>query len=700
MFTININYIINKINELDNVKKIKKAYEYASKCLGDKKRRNGETIISHSLEVANILIDLNSDITSVIAAILHEVTIYSEITKEDITDVFGKEVASIISSLEKINKLEMADDSEDSAIYLRKVMVGLSEDVRVLIIKLADRLHNMRTMNDFTKEHQKKVANETLNVLVPIAHRLGINAIKSELENLCLFYLKPDVYNNILEKLNNTVDELNDYLLMMKENISNILKDSEINFEIKGRVKSVYSIYNKLSNGRKWEDIYDILALRVFVETERECYSVVGLIHSKYRPIASRFKDYIAIPKENMYQSLHTTVIGEGGKTYEIQIRTYEMDEIAEKGIASHWSYKEKGSKKVQTIMEQKLELYRNIIENSENKEDIEFSKVIQKDILTDLIYVFTPKGDVVELPKGATPIDFAYRIHSDVGDTIVGAIVNDQIVPINSELNDGDLVKIKTLATSKPNKDWINIVKTSQARNKIKAYFSKVDKDNYILNGKNIMEKAIRKRKLAISDVLSNENIKKLCNGLKLKDLDDIYFSVGSFRYTANFIINYVTENPEEDALVVKRRPTSSVYKSDILVNGKGFILTHFAKCCNPIKGDEIVGIITKTDGIAIHRSNCFNIGANKEKEIDVSWDYDVNNYYICTLILNVISEKDRLTEIVNKIVATDVSVIDTKVVGLGIYKIDIRVKDVNDVNQVIKEVEKLRYVKGAKRI
>ncbi len=470
------NYILNKIKNPDDIKDIKASYEYANSKLSGIMRKNGDTEISHCLEVANILIDLNVDKETIICAILHSVLDFNDIDEKEIVENFSLETYKIIFSLSKINNLEMVDDSESAALYLRKVMVGLSEDVRVLFIKLADRLHNMRTFDAISTERQKKVANETLSVLVPIAHRLGINSIKSELENLCLYYLKPDVYNDILEKLNATVDSLNNYLIEMQESICDLLNENEIKFEIKGRVKSVYSIYNKLSTGKKWDDIYDILALRIFVDKESDCYAVVGLIHSKFRPIPSRFKDYIAVPKENMYQSLHTTVFGPGGKFYEIQIRTYEMDEIAEKGIASHWSYKEKGTKKIQTYMEQKLEIYRSIIENSENDTDEVFNEVVGSNILGNLMYVFTPKGDVIELPEDATPIDFAYRVHSKVGDTMTGAIVNDIMVSINTPLHDGDICKILTNPNSTPSKEWLNIVKTTQAKDKIKAYFSKID--------------------------------------------------------------------------------------------------------------------------------------------------------------------------------------------------------------------------------
>ena len=597
------NYVLNKIKNPDDIKDIKASYEYANSKLSGIMRKNGDTEISHCLEVANILIDLNVDKETIICAILHSVLDFNDIDEKEIVENFSLETYKIIFSLSKINNLEMVDDSESAALYLRKVMVGLSEDVRVLFIKLADRLHNMRTFDAISTERQKKVANETLSVLVPIAHRLGINSIKSELENLCLYYLKPDVYNDILEKLNATVDSLNNYLIEMQESICDLLNENEIKFEIKGRVKSVYSIYNKLSTGKKWDDIYDILALRIFVDKESDCYAVVGLIHSKFRPIPSRFKDYIAVPKENMYQSLHTTVFGPGGKFYEIQIRTYEMDEIAEKGIASHWSYKEKGTKKIQTYMEQKLEIYRSIIENSENDTDEVFNEVVGSNILGNLMYVFTPKGDVIELPEDATPIDFAYRVHSKVGDTMTGAIVNDIMVSINTPLHDGDICKILTNPNSTPSKEWLNIVKTTQAKDKIKAYFSKIDKQNYIERGKNILEKELRKRKIPQNMVTSQENLKLILKELKLKDLDDLYFSIGSYKYTVTHIVNIII--PKEETSTIKKN-INIKSGSDILIDGKVNILTHLAKCCNPVKGDEIVGVITKNDGISVHQKNC----------------------------------------------------------------------------------------------
>ena len=691
------NYILNKIKNPDDIKDIKASYEYANSKLSGIMRKNGDTEISHCLEVANILIDLNVDKETIICAILHSVLDFNDIDEKEIIENFSLETYKIIFSLSKINNLEMVDDSESAALYLRKVMVGLSEDVRVLFIKLADRLHNMRTFDAISTERQKKVANETLSVLVPIAHRLGINSIKSELENLCLYYLKPDVYNDILEKLNATVDSLNNYLIEMQESICDLLNENEIKFEIKGRVKSVYSIYNKLSTGKKWDDIYDILALRIFVDKESDCYAVVGLIHSKFRPIPSRFKDYIAVPKENMYQSLHTTVFGPGGKFYEIQIRTYEMDEIAEKGIASHWSYKEKGTKKIQTYMEQKLEIYRSIIENSENDTDEVFNEVVGSNILGNLMYVFTPKGDVIELPEDATPIDFAYRVHSKVGDTMTGAIVNDIMVSINTPLHDGDICKILTNPNSTPSKEWLNIVKTTQAKDKIKAYFSKIDKQNYIERGKNILEKELRKRKIPQNMVTSQENLKLILKELKLKDLDDLYFSIGSYKYTVTHIVNIII--PKEETSAIKKN-INIKSGSDILIDGKVNILTHLAKCCNPIKGDEIVGVITKNDGISVHQKNCENIINSDEKMVSASWIENVHNDYICSIKITLSSNKNKLSDIIAKISIPKVYIISIETIDEINYLVKIKVEDNSYIDLVIKNVNKLRYVKDVKRV
>ena len=689
-----------RLKKRENFKEIKKAYEYALKEHTGMKRLSGDDFITHPLEVTKILMDLNVDDTTLVASLLHEVINNGNTTYEELRNLFGEDVAKIVSSVSKINKLELPDNNESSIIYLRKILVGLAEDVRVLYIKLADRLHNMRTNWAINPAKQKEKANETMTVLVPIAHRLGINSIKSELENLSLYYLKPDVYNDILEKLNNTVAELDDYLEEMKESIIELLTDAGITFEIKGRVKSVYSIYNKLNNGKEWDKIYDILALRVFVNTEAECYQVIGLIHSRFRPMPKRFKDYIASPKENMYQSLHTTVFGVEGKVFEVQVRTYEMDEIAEKGVASHWSYKEKGTKKIQNIMEQKLEMFRNVIEASASESDVDFEATVNTNIFAESIYTYTPKGDVIELPVGSTPIDFAYRIHSKVGDTTVGAIVNDQIVPLSYELQNDDVVNIRTNANATPNKDWLNIAKTNQAKNKIKAFFSKKDKEEYITKGKDILEKELRKRKLAFSDVLTNESINKITKDLKLKDLDDIYLAIGSLRYTAGYIINLTSNDKKmlEDPLLERKRDLPKInYKSDILVEGTGNIMVNIAKCCMPVKGDEIIGYITKGQGISVHKKNCPNVAQDSERIIDVAWNMASSNYYYTNIYVTIKDGKDILAEVITEVGKKDSQVRSCKTIDKGnnlVYELNIRIKDKDELEKISNALLKLSNV------
>jgi len=699
--------LIAKLKKSDNYTKndidlIKKSYEFAKEKHKDMKRLSGDDYITHPLSVALILADLNSDALTISCAILHEVMNNGDTYYNEIESAFDEQTAKIVDSVSKINKLELPDESESSAMYLRKVLIGLADDVRVLYIKLADRLHNMRTIWAVNPEKQKKKANETLSVLVPIAHRLGINSIKSELENLCLKYLKPDVYKDIEDKLNESKDNLKDCLDDMIDEISDILDENNVEFEIKGRVKSIYSIYNKLYNkGRTWDEIYDILALRVYVKKESDCYLAVGLIHSKFRPVPKRFKDYIANPKENMYQSLHTTVFGVDGKLYEIQIRTYEMDEFAEKGLASHWSYKEKGSKKIQNIMEQKLEMFRSIIESS--SDDVEDSTQVQKEYFDDLIYVFTPKGDVVELPKGSTPIDFAYRIHSDVGDKTVGAIVNDSIVPLAYELNDNDIVRIKTSPNATPNKDWLTFVKTTQARNKIKSFFSKKDRTIYIEKGKEAIYRELRRKNIPQADFLTEENINKILKDLKLSDIDELYLSIGSTRYTAGYVVNLATEDKEsvQEALIerIRSRNISNAtnYNSDIIVDGVDNIQVNLAKCCKPIHGEPIIGYITKTQGISIHRIDCHNVVDKNERLIQAAWNDKTNNVYKTDLVIEVDNVGNYLLDIISTgalikvyVDAVESHQIDDKV----IYDITVKVNDYDELVEYIKELRKLPFV------
>lgn len=692
----------------DEIKKIEEAYSFACEKHKGRMRLNKTEYMTHPLGVALILLDLDVDSTTIIAALLHETINHAGVTKEEIESLFGEEVADIVQVISRLNRLELTDDSEHAALNLRKILVGMSEDARVLFLKLADRLHNLRTADALDKEALKRKVHETMTVLIPIAHRLGMYKIKGEMEDLCLKYSKPDVYQDILERLNASENELHDSLEDMVEDISEMLMEQNISFKIKSRVKSVYSIYNKLNNGKKWENIYDILALRVIVEKISECYLTIGLIHAKYRPIPGRFKDYIAMPKANMYQSLHTGVFGADGHPYEIQVRTYEMDEFAEKGVASHFAYKEKHYMK--NVMEQRLEILRNLIESTDSLSDIEFAKDVQSEFLNESVYVFTPKGDVLELPKGSTPLDFAYRIHSDVGDKTVQALVNGTSVPLNYELHNNDIVKIRTSPTATPSKEWLNFVKTSHAKNKIKAYFSKQDKDVYTEKGKTILTNELRKRKMAFDQVLTAENIKKICEDLKLENLDDIYFSIGALRYTASYIISLTTEDKKnvEDILLEKvlasnNRSPKKTAKGEVLVDNQEGILVNLAKCCHPVYGDEIVGYVTKGEGVTVHKKNCVNVKDKENRFILVEWNPAVQSTFLVTIAITTDASKNYLLDIISKATSKKVYVdgVKTKNDHLDtIYMITLKVANKAQLEDFMNSLYSYKFVKRVERI
>ncbi len=697
------------IKNNDDLERINKAYYFALDKHKNRQRQNGDDYILHPINVANILVDLNVDAETIIAALIHETINHGTASQEEINTEFGEATGKLIQSVSRINKLELANNKESSAIYLRKVLVGMAEDVRVLIIKLADRLHNMRTAYVLQPDIQKFKANETMNVLIPIAHRLGINSIKSELEDLCLRYLEPEAYEEIVAKLASSQKEMNDYINNMKAEISDILSEHDISFSLKGRVKSVFSIYQKLQTGRKWNDIYDILALRVYVEKESDCYLAVGLIHAKFRPIPKRFKDFIAMPKSNMYQSLHTTVFGIEGKLFEIQIRTYEMDEIAEKGIASHWSYKEHESKNIQNIMEQKLEMFRNLIEasNQETTTDLEFESNINKEFFSDLIYCFTPKGDVVELPKDSTPIDFAYRIHSQVGERTSGAIVNDNIVTLDHKLSDGDIINILTSNNNGPKKDWLNFVATSQAKNKIKAYFSKKDKDNYIEKGKLLIQKELRRLKVTTNDFYDNKNVEKILKDLKLNDLDELYLAVGALRFTAGYVINLMHNDKQDVADIFLKKINANkdhkhLYNKDILVNNFDDILVSIAQCCKPIKGDKIIGYITKGKGIVVHHQNCPNVINGGEQLIEVAWNEKISENYYTDIIIDVDLGKNYLLDIVTLASLKNVffgNITTIEKDNRLTYLINVKVTKPEDLESFLQDLNNKSYIKLAER-
>ncbi len=676
---ISIEDLLNKVKEYDDnpedLKLIRNAYEYAYKKHFSQKRITGDDYITHPLNVAWILTDVNADAEAVAAALLHDTIEDSDSTYEEIKDLFGENVAKIVDGVTKINRLKFTSDSEQMAANQRKILVGLSSDVRVLIVKLADRLHNMRTLYVLSEAKQKRKAKETLEILTPVAHRLGMYKLKSELEDLSLRYLNPDAYYDIVEKLNLKKTERDEAVGKMLDEVSNLLTEHNITHEIKGRSKSIYSIYNKMNKGKKFEDIYDILALRVFVNTEQECYLALGLIHSKYKPVPKRFKDYIAMPKTNLYQSLHTTVFGIDGELFEIQIRTYEMDRIAEYGIASHWSYKENKKVNNKDQMEQKLEIFRSIIElNEDASTPEEFISNVKKDILfNDSIYVYTPKGDVIELPSGATCVDFAYRVHSEVGDKMIGAIVNDSIVPFDYVLKTGDIIKVNTSKLSKgPNKDWLNFVVTSHAKNKIKAFYTKREKDENLSRGAEIFEKALRRRDLGVNETL-DKYLDTILDNLKLKDLDDLYIALGSGKYAISNVMHLITKKENMADKILKKstgRIKKSTIKNDVLVEGMNEIKVTLSGCCKPIPGDNIIGYITKGSGITVHRSNCKNILDLDERLINVKWNEDITKKFPTDLLIYTNTD-DNLLNIITTATANNILIDSVTTITKSEFKI-----------------------------
>ncbi len=696
--------------EKEEADEILRGYHFAyQKHLGQF-RKSGEPYIQHPLEVAMILTTVYADKETIIAGLLHDVLEDCDCTKDEIEEKFGPVVMQLTYGVTKLNRLNFSTENEYLIEYYKKIIVGMSEDVRMIIIKLADRLHNMRTLWALPEEKQKRIAKETLEIFAPIAHHLGIHKIKSELEDLSLRYLKPNVFYDIAEKLNKTKLEREKTVNEMMNSVSNLMTEHNIKHEIKGRAKSIYSIYNKLDKGKKFSDIYDLLALRILVDTEQECYLALGLIHSKYRPLPKRFKDYIAMPKPNMYQSLHTTVFGIDGYLFEIQIRTHEMDEVAENGIASHWAYKEHKSKDqvFKNTTEQKLQFFKTIMDlNAEKLSSEDFVNSVKDEVLNQNIYVFTPKGDVFELPVGATPIDFAYKVHTRVGETMVGAIVNGSIVPLDYELQNNDIVKINTNKNSKgPSKEWLTIAKTTQAKSRIKAFFAKSEKEDNIERGKELLEKELRRKQISQNEFFTDENEKKLLSLLKMEQYDDIYASIGNNKMTASSVIHllYKKEEPEEKKKVSVTKNDKTDRNTDIIVAGIDHIKVNLANCCNPIPGDDIIGYITKGNGITVHRSNCHNLAMLEERCVPVYWNQTPNQKrFLTTILVYSNTSTNHLLDLMQHINMLNAPIdrgINLSKDQNAYYELDIYVTSKEHFETIQKDLLKLRYVTRVERM
>ncbi|MFR9301789.1 MAG: RelA/SpoT family protein [Fenollaria massiliensis] len=650
--------IIEKYMTKDEVAFVMKAYEYAKLMHKDQKRKSGEPYIIHPVNVAIILADLDMDVETIVSALLHDVVEDTPATYDDIKEMFSEDVAKIVDGVTKLNKLNYKSSEAFQAENLRKMILAMNNDIRVIIVKLADRLHNLRTLEYMNEEKRKQKAQETIEIYAPLAGRLGIFKIKWELEDLSLRYLDPEGYYDLVEKINKKRSEREKEINEIIKKISAELDKQELHYDISGRPKNFYSIYKKMKGKSKsFESIYDLIAVRILVDTVKDCYAVLGIVHSMWKPLPGRFKDYIAMPKPNMYQSLHTTVISDTGEIFEIQIRTYEMHEVAEYGIAAHWKYK--GGKTQGKDVDSKLDWLRQLLEwQKDLKDPKEFIDTLKIDFFDDEVFVFTPNGDVVDLPEGSTPVDFAYRVHTGVGNTCVGAKVDSRIVPLNYKLKNGNIVEVITQKSSSgPSRDWLKFVKSPRAKQKIKQWFKSKEKDISIEKGKELFDREAKKLGLD-TNILDNEKIyQKLAKELSINSISDLFASIGYGNFKEKLVINKILniKNAIENIGLTKNEDDyikSSSSKKDatgVRIDGLEGMKIKFAKCCNPVPGDEIIGFVTRGYGVSVHRKDCTNIAnyLDSDRCLEAEWDTEASDKFLANVTIRAVDRTGILSEI-----------------------------------------------------
>ena len=709
---IRLNDIIDKINMYNpdaDMGLMQKAYVFSAKIHQGQVRLSGEPYLVHPLEVAGILADLKLDVGTIATGLLHDTVEDTYTTTEEIDKEFGKEINFLVDGVTKISKIKFESQEEQQAENFRKMLIAMAKDIRVILIKLADRLHNMRTLEYHSRKRQKEIAQETLNIYAPLANRLGIGWVKGELEDLSFRFLDPEVYYDLAKKVAKEREERNAYTNEVKSIISKKLSEHNLNARVKGRPKHLYSIYEKMkSQSIDFSQVYDLTAFRIILDDVRGCYETLGMIHALWTPVPGRFKDYIAMPKANMYQSLHTIVIGPRGERVEIQIRTEEMHRIAEEGIAAHWKYKE--GKDIAEKTDRGFAWLRQLLEwQQDMKDPREFLDSVRVDLFPEEVYVFTPKGEVKEFPRGATPVDFAYGIHTDVGHKCTGAKINGKMVPLKYQLKNGDTVRILTSSNQHPSVDWLNIVKTSRAKAKIRQWVKSNERQRSILLGSDTCEREFKKYKLNFSKLAKSGELKKVAGEFSLVDVDDLLAGVGYGKVSVKQIINKLVpqENVARDSTAESiqekvTKKTEHKERSGVKVRGIDNIMVRYGKCCNPLPGDLIVGYITRGRGVTVHASDCHSIlqGAS-ERMIDVEWDLDDKSTHLISIMIVCDNKKGLLAAMSSAIASSEANITNAHVRtaqdGTAVNTFEIEVSDLKHLQNIM---DSLRTIKGVIKV
>ncbi|ARJ37783.1 bifunctional (p)ppGpp synthetase/guanosine-3',5'-bis(diphosphate) 3'-pyrophosphohydrolase [Sporosarcina sp. P21c] len=716
--------LVSKYMNEEHVEFIRRAYVMAEKSHEGQFRTSGEPYINHPIQVAGILAGLQMDPETVAAGFLHDVVEDTEISREDIIREFGDEVAMLVDGVTKLDKLKFRSNEEKQAENHRKMFIAMAQDIRVILIKLADRLHNMRTLKHVPAAKQRRVSEETLEIFSPLAHRLGISTIKWELEDIALRYSNPQQYYRIVNLMKQKRTEREQYLKDVMNQMRVELDEMGIAAEIHGRPKHLYSIYQKMVIQKKeFNEIYDLLAVRIVVKSIKDCYAALGIIHTLWKPMPGRFKDYIAMPKQNLYQSIHTTVVGPAGDPLEVQIRTEEMHRISEFGVAAHWAYKEgKQVAKLASDIDSKLTWFREILEiQNESSNAQEFMESLKFDLFSDMVYVFTPDGDVVELPQGSVPIDFAYRVHSEIGNRTTGAKVNGKIVPLDSSLSTGDIVEILTSKQSfGPSRDWLKLAHTSQAKNKIRQYFKKQLRDENIDKGSEMIQKELKEEEYDIKEALSKENMQRTIEKFSFTSEEDLYAAVGSGGITAQQVVNRLAERMRKER--VKKETIDKIVseiqapkpekqtESGVIVKDIDNMLIRISKCCNPVPGDEIVGFITRGRGVSVHRTDCPNVlseQGQQERIIEVHWalqDDQVRKEFQVDIEISAFDRQGLLNEVM--MVVADMNTPITAVSGkadkddIAHIHMSIKIQNIAHLQRTVDKIKQIKDVYSVERV